>query len=62
MIDLRAVGDLVERAKGGVAGVVVAVFPTDEPAARVDGARIVDQGRWPVIGPGEFLLACPDEL
>src|SRR5688572_5109289 len=62
MIDFGFVGDVVERANAGIAGIVIAVLPARESARGVHLARNVDDACRSEVGPRELLLARPDQL
>ena len=62
MILVFLFGNIVERANAGVAGVVVAMFPSRDPAIVGHRARDVDDAGRPEIRPREFLFARPDEF
>ena len=53
---------LVGRAEPGCAGVVVVKLPGSQLAVLVDAGRGFDQTGGAEVGPGELLLAGPDEL
>ncbi len=56
------IGDVVRRTDGGGAGVVVVVLPGDERAVLLDARADLDEAGGAQVGPGEFILARPDNF
>ena len=56
------VRDFVGRADSGRAGIIVVEFPGGERAVGARAAANLDHAGGPEVRPGEFFLACPDEL
>src|SRR5437667_591144 len=56
------VWNVVQRANTRAAGVVVVKFPLRNRAVIPDAAADLDHSRRAEVGPGEFLLARPDQL